>query len=73
MSFTLTPMLAKLMLPEKLKKNKLIEWADLFEEKMKAIYVYTLKMVMDTKWRAVATIVGSFAMFIAVTMIFILN
>ena len=70
MSFTLTPMLAKLMLPEKLNKNKMIEWADLFEEKMKGIYSATLRFLIKSKWIAAGTIVGSFAMFIAVTMIF---
>ncbi len=69
MSFTLTPMLASLILPEvKKKKNKLAVWFEKMEEKQTNMYKNMLGWVLKNKKTSILTVLGTFAIFLAVMM-----
>ncbi|MGB8317196.1 MAG: efflux RND transporter permease subunit [Ignavibacteriaceae bacterium] len=69
MSFTLTPMLASLILPEvKKKKNKLAQWFERMEEKQTNMYKDMLGWVLKKKKISLLTVVGTFAIFLVVMM-----
>jgi len=71
MSFTLTPMLASLILPEvKKKKNRLAQWFERMEDKQTNMYKNMLNWVLKNKKISLMTILGTFAIFIVVMMVF---
>ncbi len=71
MSFTLTPMLASLILPEaKKKKNKLAQWLERMEEKQTDLYKNMLAWVLKNKKISFLTVLGTFIMFLIVIMTF---
>lgn len=70
MSFTLTPMLAKLIIPEKMKKSFLLEWSEKFETIWIKVYKSILNLIMKNKWMSAATITVTFLFFFAVTIVF---
>jgi len=63
-SFTLTPMLASILLPEKQKKNKLGEMLEAMFHKWESSYRNTLAIVIKNKKVAVLTTVLAFVIFI---------
>jgi hydrophobic/amphiphilic exporter-1 (mainly G- bacteria), HAE1 family len=70
MSFTLTPMLASILLPEKPKKGKIGKWFDRFESNNREIYTRLLTRVLKNKKVSTAVVVVAFLLFLA-TMIFV--
>ncbi len=71
MSFTLTPMLASLILPEvKKKKNRIALWLELMEEKSNQIYKRTLNIILKNKKRSVGTVLVAFVAFLLVVFTF---
>ncbi len=71
MSFTLTPMLAALILPEsKKKKNKLAQKFDQFEERLTEKYKTLVEKILQSKLNSWLIVVGSFIIFLFVMMIF---
>ena len=69
MSFTLTPMLASLILPEvKKKKNKLALWLERQEEKQINMYKNMLGWVLQNKKTSSITVLGAFGIFLIVMM-----
>ncbi len=71
MSFTLTPMLASLILPEvKKKKNKLAMWFERMEEKQTNLYKNMLGWILKNKKISLLTILGTFVIFLLVMMTF---
>jgi hydrophobic/amphiphilic exporter-1 (mainly G- bacteria), HAE1 family len=70
MSFTLTPMLASILLPEKPKKGKIGKWFERFESNNREIYTRLLSGVLKNKKISTAVVVVAFLLFLA-TMIFV--
>jgi HAE1 family hydrophobic/amphiphilic exporter-1 len=71
MSFTLTPMLASLILPKgKVKKGRAAQWFDRMEEKIIGIYKNILSGILKTKFRSWMTVLSAFALFL-LTMMFV--
>ena len=71
MSFTLTPMLASIILPEvKKKKNRLAQWFERMEEKQTNMYKDMLSWVLKNKKISLMTILGTFVIFLIVMMTF---
>ena len=71
MSFTLTPMLASLILPEvKKKKNRLALWLERQEEKQINLYKNMLGWVLQNKKTSSITVIGAFVIFLIVMMTF---
>ena len=71
MSFTLTPMLASIILPEvKKKKNRLARWFERMEEKQTNMYKDMLAWILKNKKISLLTVLGAFAVFLIVMMIF---
>jgi len=69
MSFTLTPMLASLILPEKQKKKgKLGTWFDSMDEKMTELYKGSLEYILKNKKAAFVTVAATVLVFILVMM-----
>jgi hydrophobic/amphiphilic exporter-1 (mainly G- bacteria), HAE1 family len=68
MSFTLTPMLASIILPEKPKKGRLGKWFDRFEARNTRMYERLLTAILSNKKRSVLVVFGAFVLFF-VTMI----
>ncbi|MDD3124470.1 MAG: efflux RND transporter permease subunit [Candidatus Kapabacteria bacterium] len=69
-SFTLTPMLANLILPEKITKNRMTDFANSMEDKMKKVYSWSLELVLKNKITSAVTIAASIALFVFVMMVF---
>jgi HAE1 family hydrophobic/amphiphilic exporter-1 len=70
MSFTLTPMLASLILKKEHKPGKLASMFNTVEEKQTALYKKSLVWVLKSKVKSLFIVVGSFVLFILVMMIF---
>ncbi len=71
MSFTLTPMLASLILPEVMKKkNKLASWLEQMEEKQTNLYKNMLGWVLQNKKISFITVLGTFVILLLVIMTF---
>ena len=71
MSFTLTPMLASIILPEvKKKKNRFAQWFEKIEEKQTRLYNNMLGRVLKNKKISLLTILGTFAIFLIVMTVF---
>ena len=71
MSFTLTPMLASLLLPEKPKEKwRIAKWIEKVEEKYTNFYDRWLRKTLKSKKISWSVIAASFLMFIIVMMIF---
>jgi hydrophobic/amphiphilic exporter-1 (mainly G- bacteria), HAE1 family len=68
MSFTLTPMLASILLPDKPKKGKLGKWFDSFESRNTRIYKWLLTRLLKNKKTSALVVVSAFVLFI-VTMV----
>ncbi len=64
-SFTLTPMLASLIIPEKKKKNRIGELMEVMFHRWESSYKKTLGFFLKSKGRAVALSVAAFILFIA--------
>ncbi|HPR17900.1 MAG TPA: efflux RND transporter permease subunit [Candidatus Cloacimonadota bacterium] len=69
-SFTLTPMFASLIIPEKQKKNKIGEKAEKMFHRWEAGYRKALVFILNSKKRAMAVTVLAFVLFILSMMIF---
>lgn len=69
-SFTLTPMLASLLIPEKQRKNKIGEAAERMFHRWESNYRKALASVLKTKGRAVLVTLLAFVLFILSMMIF---
>jgi HAE1 family hydrophobic/amphiphilic exporter-1 len=69
-SFTLTPMLASLLIPEKQRKNKIGEAAERMFHRWESNYRKALASVLKTKGRAVLVTLLAFVLFIFSMMIF---
>ncbi len=69
-SFTLTPMLASLLIPEKQKKNKIGKTLEAMFHRWEADYRKTLAFVLKNKGVAIATTVLAFLIFIGSMSIF---
>lgn len=65
MSFTLTPMLASILLPEKPKKGRMGKWFDKFESRNTAIYTRILTRVLKNKKVSALVVISAFVLFIA--------
>lgn len=72
-SFTLTPMLASLILPQKLNTGKLSNWFNNLFHSWDNYYQKILSKVLKTKKRAIIIIAISFVLFIAATTIYAPN
>jgi hydrophobic/amphiphilic exporter-1 (mainly G- bacteria), HAE1 family len=72
MSFTLTPMLASILLPEKEKKKKNVfaRWIENFETKIIDLYRKTLVATLKSKPISISVITFSFLLFILTMVIF---
>ncbi len=70
MSFTLTPMLAKLIIPEKMKKSKMLDLSEKFEQLWINVYKGMLNFILKNRFWSFATVAASFVMFLAVTFVF---
>ena len=70
MSFTLTPMLASLILKKEHKPGKIASTLNRFEDVQTALYKRSLAWVLKSKVRSLLVVAGSFVMFILVMMIF---
>jgi HAE1 family hydrophobic/amphiphilic exporter-1 len=70
MSFTLTPMLASLILKKEHKPGRIATILGKFEEKQTALYKRSLVWVLKSKTKSLIIVVGSFVLFILVMMIF---
>ncbi len=71
MSFTLTPMLASLIIPEvRKKKNKFALWFEKMEEKSNIIYKKILSVILQNKKNSLIAVLGSFLVFLAVVFTF---
>lgn len=70
MSFTLTPMLASLIIPAEQKKNRVAKAIENMEAKFTAIYKNWLGNILKNKRRAWLTVGASFILFILVALIF---
>jgi HAE1 family hydrophobic/amphiphilic exporter-1 len=70
MSFTLTPLLASLILSKEHKTGKLATWFNKFEAKQTELYKKMLGYVLHNKFRSSMTIVASVILFIFVMMVF---
>jgi hydrophobic/amphiphilic exporter-1 (mainly G- bacteria), HAE1 family len=68
MSFTLTPMLASILLPDKPKKGRIGKWFDGFESRNTAIYKWLLMRVLINKKMSTLVVLSAFVLFI-VTMV----
>lgn len=67
MSFTLTPMLASLILPEvKKKKNRLAQWFERMEEKQTNLYKDMLAWILKNKKTSLLIVLGTFVIFLLV-------
>lgn len=66
MSFTLTPMLASILLPEKPKKGRVGKWFDKFESRNTAMYTLLLTRVLKTKKVNALVVVSAFILFMVV-------
>ncbi len=62
MSFTLTPMLASIILPEKQKRNRYKDMFDKFEEKTVEWYKGTLRWLLKNKKISLLAVAGSFVL-----------
>ncbi len=70
MSFTLTPMLASILLPDNPKKGKIGKWFDGFEDKMTGIYTRMLKGVLTNRLVSSIAVVAAFAALVVTVMVF---
>lgn len=70
MSFTLTPMMASLVLAKEHTKGKLAQWFDRFEAAQTLIYKNLLEKVIATKFRSLITFLGAIVLFLLVAIIF---
>ena len=70
MSFTLTPMLASLILKKEHKPGKLANIFNKFETKQTAWYKGSLEWVLKSKAKSLLIVVGSFILFIFVMVVF---
>ena len=70
MSFTLTPMLASLILKKEHKPGRLATMFNNAEEKQTALYKKSLAWVLKSKVKSLFIVIGSFVLFILVMMIF---
>lgn len=68
MSFTLTPMLASILLPENPKKGRLGKWFDKFESRNTALYTWLLMRVLKNKKISTLVVLTAFIVYI-VTMV----
>ncbi len=68
MSFTLTPMLASILLPERPKKGRIGSWFDKFESRNTSIYTWILTRVLKNKKISALVVTSAFVLFI-VTMV----
>jgi hydrophobic/amphiphilic exporter-1 (mainly G- bacteria), HAE1 family len=64
MSFTLTPMLASILLPDKPKKGKLGKWFDKFESNNTRIYSNLLTKTLKNKKISALVVLSAFVLFI---------
>jgi len=64
-SFTVTPMLASLILPEKKKKGKLGEAMEAMFHRWERRYAFFLEKILHRKWRSAVVVFAAFALFIA--------
>ncbi len=69
MSFTLTPMLASIILPKETKKGKFASAMDRMEEKITNIYQSVLRVTLKSKPISWGLIGGTFVLFIFVMMV----
>jgi len=67
-SFTLTPMLASILIPEKQKKNKIGEAAENMFHRWEANYHKILAFILHSKGRSVVVTILAFVLFIATMM-----
>jgi hydrophobic/amphiphilic exporter-1 (mainly G- bacteria), HAE1 family len=63
MSFTLTPMLASILLPDKPKKGKIGRWFDRFEARNTRIYERMLTLILSSKKISLLVVAGAFVLF----------
>lgn len=70
MSFTLTPMLASLILKKEHNPGRIAKWLTSLEDKQTEWYKGTLAWVLKSKMKSFLTVAGSFVLFILVMMIF---
>jgi len=70
MSFTLTPMLASLIIPASQKKGKLAKSIENMEGKFTLIYKNWLSKILKNKKRAWLTVASAFLLFLATAIIF---
>jgi hydrophobic/amphiphilic exporter-1 (mainly G- bacteria), HAE1 family len=70
MSFTLTPMLASLLLPEKPKKGRLGTWFDRFESRNTKMYSSMLSKILKNKTVSAIVVGSAFALFFITMVVF---
>ncbi|GAB4287593.1 MAG: efflux RND transporter permease subunit [Ignavibacteriaceae bacterium] len=70
MSFTLTPMLASIILKKEHKPGRLATWFNNFEAKQTSLYKNSLAWVLKSKLKSLIIVIGSFALFIFVMAFF---
>jgi len=70
MSFTLTPMLASIILKKEHKPGKIASWLTGIEEKQTTLYKKSLAWVLKSKSKSLIIVAGSFVIFIFVMMVF---
>ena len=68
-SFTLTPMLTNLIIPDKIKFNKLSDKLDKIFKSWDELYRKSLRVTLKNKAISIGIIVGAFVIFVATTMI----
>lgn len=70
MSFTLTPLMASLVLSKERKKGKLAIWFDNFEAKQTLLYKNILEKFLSTKFRSFLTFISAIVIFLVVLFVF---
>ncbi len=65
-SFTLTPMLSSILLPDQEKETKLDKFAHKLEQTLISWYSYALRFVLKNKLTSIITIIGIFVIFFLV-------
>ncbi|MCL5991505.1 MAG: efflux RND transporter permease subunit [Bacteroidetes bacterium] len=64
-SFTLTPMLASMVLPKTIKRGKVTAWFEKMEGKLIDLYRNSLRLILKNKWVSFGTLLITMIIFIA--------
>jgi HAE1 family hydrophobic/amphiphilic exporter-1 len=70
MSFTLTPMMASIVLSKKHRKGRIASWFDRFEASQTLIYKNILEKLIATKFRSFLTFISAITLFVLVVFAF---